>query len=124
MELICRDGHFASRLLFVGFPELYSAPDPELADSGGDHALAKSVSAVYQEQLPGSRSRFRNPRLTQIHTTKPLLEVLSGRRQPVPPIWMMRQAGRYLPEYREVRAKAGGFLDLCFTPGVARQTPR
>ncbi len=52
---------------------------------------------------------------------KPFLEVLSGRRQPVPPIWMMRQAGRYLPEYREVRAKAGGFLDLCFTPEFAAE---
>jgi uroporphyrinogen decarboxylase len=59
--------------------------------------------------------------LTQNHPTKPFLEVLSGRRQPVPPIWMMRQAGRYLPEYREVRAKAGGFLDLCFTPEFAAE---
>jgi uroporphyrinogen decarboxylase len=59
--------------------------------------------------------------LTLNPTVKPFIEVLSGRRQPVPPIWMMRQAGRYLPEYREVRARAGGFLDLCFTPEYAAE---
>ncbi len=51
--------------------------------------------------------------------TKPLLRVLNGERQAMPPIWMMRQAGRYLPEYRAVREKVGGFLDLCFNPEFA-----
>jgi uroporphyrinogen decarboxylase len=52
---------------------------------------------------------------------KPLLRVLRGESLPSPPLWMMRQAGRYLPEYRAVRAKAEGFLDLCYTPELAAE---
>ena len=52
---------------------------------------------------------------------KPLLRVLAGEPVWPPPIWLMRQAGRYLPEYREIRAKAGDFIALCTAPKLAAE---
>lgn len=52
---------------------------------------------------------------------KPLLNVLQGKRMDPVPIWMMRQAGRHLPEYLELRARAKNFLDFCYTPSLAKE---
>ena len=52
---------------------------------------------------------------------KLILRALEGETLPVPPIWMMRQAGRYLPEYRATRAQAGDFLSLCYNPELAAE---
>ncbi len=53
--------------------------------------------------------------------TKLILRALAGETLPVPPVWMMRQAGRYLPEYRATRAQAGDFLSLCYNPDLAAE---
>lgn len=52
-------------------------------------------------------------------TDKPILKILNGQRTEKVPFWMMRQAGRYLPEYRELRATKGGFLEMAYDPKAA-----
>jgi uroporphyrinogen decarboxylase len=59
--------------------------------------------------------------VTDIAPSKPLLATLRGDKLPVPPIWLMRQAGRYLPEYRALRAEKGGFLALATDPDCAAE---
>jgi uroporphyrinogen decarboxylase len=59
--------------------------------------------------------------VTIILGQKPLLSVLDGKRQLQPPVWLMRQAGRYLPEYREVRTGTKSVLELCFAPKLAAE---
>ena len=57
----------------------------------------------------------------RVQADKPLLAVLRGERRNPPPVWMMRQAGRYLPEYRSLREKKGGFLDLVYDSEAAAE---
>ena len=52
---------------------------------------------------------------------KVILRALAGEKLPTAPIWMMRQAGRYLPEYRATRAQAGDFLSLCYNSELAAE---
>ncbi len=56
-----------------------------------------------------------------VSNTQPLMNVLAGRKSKRRPIWFMRQAGRYLPEYRKVREQAGSFLELCYSPELAAE---
>ena len=62
-----------------------------------------------------------SPALETSADRSPLLAVLSGKRQTRPPVWFMRQAGRYLPEYRALRAEKGGFLDLVYDADAAAE---
>src|SRR5690554_505838 len=74
--------------------------------------MDKRASGVEDPFLSGSE-------LSKNENQKRLLWVLRGEILDPPPVWLMRQAGRYLDEYREVRAQAGGFLDLCYNPELA-----
>ena len=57
----------------------------------------------------------------QSPSPKPFLAALDGVAQAVPPIWLMRQAGRYLPEYWAIRGEAASFLDFCYSPKLAAE---
>jgi uroporphyrinogen decarboxylase len=64
--------------------------------------------------VPGTESSMKS-------VDKRLIRALKGEAQKHPPVWLMRQAGRYLPEYRGTRAAAGSFLDLCYNPVLATE---
>jgi uroporphyrinogen decarboxylase len=73
------------------------------------------------EEVRVANERIDALTVTTEKSRKPLLRVLRGEILAQPPIWLMRQAGRYLPEYRELRQRVSGFLDLCFTPVLAAE---
>ena len=59
--------------------------------------------------------------MDKLKNTSNFIETINGIHSSKTPIWLMRQAGRYLPEYREVRKEAGSFLNLCLNPELAKE---
>jgi uroporphyrinogen decarboxylase len=85
------------------------------------YILPKSVDFIstYHPKLANASANNRDMTVTQ--STKTILRALNGETLPIPPVWMMRQAGRYLPEYKATRAQAGDFLSLCYNSDLATE---
>jgi uroporphyrinogen decarboxylase len=79
------------------------------------------INLLQKIYIKGEKGVAQAPRELSTVPDKPLLSVLRGERRDPPPVWMMRQAGRYLPEYRALREQKGGFLDLVYDNEAAAE---
>ncbi|PAV72969.1 hypothetical protein WR25_16626 [Diploscapter pachys] len=87
---------------------------PQIVENGDMANRIDTIPGVLARQPVGRRT-LTDP------VNKPLLATLKGAKPAVPPMWLMRQAGRYLPEYRALRAEKGGFLALATDPVAAAE---